>query len=604
MYSFGRGAALLLFLLVLAFFALPNPVLAAGAVDQSYIHTPTGWNWIHPHMPIGESFTPTVNALVGVDVGIGNVLVPDQNYTPGFNSASYNYINAGSPIGQSFTPSLPLLGAVDVGVLNEVQLDQSFDPGFSASGVGWNWVQAHQPIGQSFTPSYPQLWDVQLGLQNVGPGDASLTLVMRQGMINGAVIAQQNFSLPIGGPAFVDVVFYPYPGLTVTPGQKYVLDLVGSGPNTVRWYDKIPAGYSGGTAITNGSPDSSLSYLFKTSGFGNTITMNIHWNTVSGPILASKTESIPVMDAPIMMRFNFTTPVSVSPGAVYVIELLQTPQSMRWYIVTPGGSYHGGTAITGGKPDPNGDYLFDTYGAGNVLIVSIRANSISGPMIGSTTATVPLTPYALFHVDFPGTIPLTPGGHYVIELNQTVQSMRWFIVDPGGSYPAGSAITSDVVDPNADYLFQTYGPPGITPTTLSISFIPTTLNLTAPSGTGTITVTLTPAVAGEPIALYYSTISTGNWTTLSVGHTDPTGKYTIAWLPPQTGTYYFRADFAGDSNYAGSTTTSAPNTMTVVPEFQSILVVFITVLVLSLTQILFMRRERNSYRKKLLRSVP
>jgi len=171
--------------------------------------------------------------------------------------------------------------------------------------------------------------------------------------------------------------------------------------------------------------------------------------------------------------------------------------------------------------------------------------------------------------------------------------MRWFIVDPGGGYPAGSSITNGVADPNGDYLFQTYGPPGITPTTLSIGFVPTTLNLTAPPGTGTITVTLTPAVAGEPIALYYSTISTGNWTTLSVGHTDPTGKYTVAWLPPQTGTYYFRADFAGDSNYAGSTTTSTPNAMIVVPEFQPVLLGFITLLALSLTQIIFMHRTRN-----------
>jgi len=593
MFSYGRGAVVLILLTVTVLLALPYPVRAAGVVDQSYIPTPTGWNWIHSHMPIGQSFTPTVNALVGVDLGLGNVLVEDQNYTPGFSSAGYNYINAHSPIGQSFTPSTPLLGAVDVGVFNEVTLDQSFNPGFAGAGVGWNWVQAHQPIGQSFKPTYPQLWYVQLGLQNVGPGPASLTLVLRQGTISGAIIAQQNVSIPVGGPAFVNVAFYPYPGIAVTPGSTYVLDLVASGPNTVRWYDKIPAGYSGGPAITDGSPDSSLDYLFQTYGFGNTITMNIHWNTISGPTLASKTEPIPPMDAPIMMRFNFTTPIAVSPGALYVIELLQNPESVRWYIVSPGGGYPGGTAITDGKPDPNGDYLFDTYGAGNTLTVSIRSGSISGSMIGSTAATVPLTSYALFHVDFPGTIPLTPGGHYVIELNETVQSMRWYIVDPAGAYPAGNAITDGIANPNGDYLFQTYGPPGLTPTTLSISFTPTTLNLTAPPGTGTISVTLTPAVAGEPIALYYSTSPSGNWITLNTGHTDPTGKYTIAWQPPQTGTYYFRADFAGDVNYAGATTTSAPNAMIVVPEFPPVLVGLMATLAVGLVQVVLIRRMRR-----------
>ena len=593
MFSYGRGAAFVLLLLVAVFLALPSPVRAAGAVDQSYVAPTSSWNWIQPHMPIGQSFTPTTNALVGVDLGLGNVLVQDQSYTPSFSGAGYNYIHAHSPIGQSFTPSMPILGAVNVGVFNEVVLDQSFNPGFSGTGVGWNWVQAHQPIGQSFTPTYPQLWDVQLGLENIGSNATSLALILRQGTIDGAILAQQSVSVPVGGPAFVPVVFAPYPGITVTPGTTYVIQLVGSGPNTVRWYNQIPAGYSGGTAITNGSPDPSLSYLFKTDGFGNTITMNIHWSTISGPILATTTQPIPAMDAPIMMRFNLTTPIAVSPGATYVIELLQTPESVRWYIVSPNGGYPGGAAITDGTLNSKADYLFATYGASYVLTVSIRSGTISGPLIGSTTATVPLTAYALIHVDFPGTIPLAPASPYVIELNESVRSMRWFIVDPGGAYLGGSAITNGVSDPNGDYIFQTYAPPGITPTALNIVFVPSTLNMTAQTGTGTITVTLTPTLAGEPISVYFSFNPSGNWTTLNTGHTDPTGKYSIAWKPPQTGTYYFRADFPGDINYAASTTTSSPNAMTVVPEFPPTLISLITALALSLVQITLIRKMKR-----------
>ena len=199
----------------------------------------------------------------------------------------------------------------------------------------------------------------------------------------------------------------------------------------------------------------------------------------------------------------------------------------------------------------------------------------------------------MIHVDFPGTIPLAPAGHYVIELNESVQSMHWFIVDPGGGYLGGSAITNGLPDPNGDYIFQTYTTPGLTPTTLNISFTPATLNMTAPPGTGTITVTLTPTVAGEPISLYYSTNSSGPWTTLVTGHTDPTGKYTVAWKPPQTGTYYFRADFAGDFNYAGSTTTTAPNSMVVVPEFPPTLVGLVAVLALAIVQIAFIARMKR-----------
>jgi hypothetical protein len=420
---------------------------------------------------------------------------------------------------------------------------------------------------------------------------------LKQGTIGGTIIAQQAFSLPgnVTSPDFVNVNFNPYPGIAVTPGSTYVLDLIVQGPNTVRWYDMTPAGYSGGTAITNGSPDTSVDYLFKTYGFGNTITMNILWNTVSSNItLASKTQPIPAVDAPIIMRFNLTTPIAVTPGDPYVIELIQTPESAGWYIVSPTGGYSEGAAITNGKPNSHADYLFATYGASYALTVSIRSGTIGGPLIGSTVATIPLTAYALIHVDFPGTIPLAPGTQYVIELNETVQSMRWYIVQPAGAYLGGSAITNGVAIPNADYIFQTYAPAGLTPTTLSISFAPTTLNMTTPSGTGTITVTLTPSIAGEPIALYYTTNPAGNWTTITTGHTDPTGKFAVGWKPPQTGTYYFRADFTGDINYAGSTTTSAPNAMTVVPEFPQNLITLITALALSLVQITFIRKMKRT----------
>jgi hypothetical protein len=204
-----------------------------------------------------------------------------------------------------------------------------------------------------------------------------------------------------------------------------------------------------------------------------------------------------------------------------------------------------------------------------------------------------LTAYALIHVDFPGTIPLTPGALYVIELQESVKSMQWFIVDPGGTYPGGTAITNGSANSNGDYIFQTYGPPGLTPTTLSIAYAPATLNLTAPPGTGTITVTLSPNVAAEAISLYYSSGSTGPWTTITTGHTDPTGRFTTAWAPPQPGTYFFRADFAGDVNYAASTTTTAPNAMTVVPEFPIGLLPLITVLTLSLLQLVLIRRNRK-----------
>ncbi len=584
--------ALYLFLLVAVLLVLPHPVAAHGVIDQSYIPPTPGWNWVNAHMPIGQSFTPTKSSLVAVDVGIENVLVTDQSYNPGFGGGGYNWINFHTPIGQSFTPTMSILGGVDVGIFNDVILDQSFDPGF---GVGWNWVQVHQAIGQSSTPTYPQLWRVDLGLENPSAGPVSLTLNIRQGTITGTVVGTQTFSVPVAGPSFVSVYFTPYPGVTLTPGMPYVLDLVGGGPATIRWYIQTPGGsYPGGTAITDGSADAAGDYLFKTYGFGDKITMNIHSSTIGGPVVATKTLPIPPMDFPIMMRFDLSSPISVTPGSTYVIELQQSPRSVRWYIVTPGGGYLGGTAVTDGTADANGDYLFDTLGAGDSLTVNIRAGSIGGTILGTAIATVPLTPIALLHVDLPAPIATTPGSQYVIELQQSVESMRWYVVNPGGAYAGGTAITSGALEAAGDYIFQTYAAPGPAATSLMISFLPPTVDIgTSPAGTGTITATLSPAVPGLPISLYYGLSPVGPWTLISTGMTDAAGKYTVTWAPPATGTYFFRADFAGDSSYAASTVTSTPNSMAVIPEFTPALVGAISALALGIFHVLHRRSKRN-----------
>lgn len=556
-----------LILLAIVLLSIPRPAAAVGVVDQSYIPPTSGWKWIKGNMPIGQSFTPSTSSLLGVDVGLDNVLVTDQSYNPGFGGAGYNYINSHTPIGQSFTPTMPLLGAVDVGILNDFVLDQSFDPGF---GVSWNYVQAHQPIGQSFTPVYPQLWRVDLGLENPSAAPVSLTLNIRQGTISGSIVGTQTFNVPVTGPSWRTVYFAPYPGVPLIPGDPYVLDLVGAGADTVRWYIQTSGGsYSGGNAITDGSPAPGGDYLFKTYGFGNQIKMNIHSGGIGGAVIASKTLLILAMDFPIMMKFTLDAPVAVTPGLQYVIELQQSPESVRWYEITPGGSYPGGTAITDGSPDPGGDYLFNTYGAGTNLIVNIRGASIGGPVLGSGSVKVPVMASGLVHVDLPSPVSVTPGSPYVIELQQSdAQSMRWYLVEPGGGYPGGTAITNGAVEASGDYIFQTYAPTGPAPTSLAIGFTPPTVDIgTAPPQTGSITATITPVVPGVPISIYYGPSPAGPWMLIVTGLTDGSGKFTVSWAPPANGTYYFRADFAGNGSYGPSTTTSNPNSMVVVPEF-------------------------------------
>jgi hypothetical protein len=583
--------SLLIPLLIAIFLALPTPAAALGSVDQSNVTTATGWNWINFHQPIGQSFTPTKNSLLGVDVGIDNVLVIDQHYNPGFGSpgVGWNWINFHTPIGQSFTPTMPILGGVNVGVFNDFILDQSNAPGFGDPGVGWNWVQAHQPIGQSFKPTYPRLWRVDLGLENPSAGPISLTLNIRQSTIAGPVLGSQVFTVPVTGPAFITVYFPPYPGVTLTPGSTYVLDLVGSGSDTVRWYIQNPGSYAGGTGITSGVPGGE--YFFKTYGFGDTITMNIHSGSIGGPTVASRTLPIPPMDFPIMMNFNLTLPITVSPGSPYVIELQQSPRSVRFYLVNPGG-YPGGTAITDGTVDASSDYFFETYGAGNALTVNIRSGSIGGPILTTVPVVLSLFTAQLVHVDLPSPVTTTPGNLYVIELQESVQSIRWYEVNPGGGYPGGTAITSGAIDAGGDYIFNTYGPQS---TSLSVSFAPPTVDIgTHPAGTGSITATISPAAAGLPVSIYYGSSASGPWTLISTGPTDGSGKYVVTWAPPATGTYYFRADFTGSNTYAASTITSAPNSMVVVPEFPPVAVGLMIVLAIGIFEILHKRSKKQA----------
>lgn len=589
--------SLYVLLLAAVLLALPHSVAAPGVIDQGYTPPSSKAIMINAHMPIGQSFSPSKKQLLAVDVGIDNVLTMDQNYNPGFGTpgVGYNWIGFHTPIGQSFIPTMPLLGAVDVGIFNEAILDQSFAPDFLAPGVGWVYVQEHQPIGQSFTPTYPQLWRVDLGLENPTSNSASLTLNVRKGSISGSIVGKQTFSVPPKGPSWVSVYFTPYPGVALTPGAQYVLDLAGTGAATVRWYLQTPGGsYPGGSAVTDGKVDPNGDYLVKTYGFGAEITMNIRSDTIDGQVLATKTLAIPPMDSPIMMRFNLDSPVSVTPGSTYVIELLQSPRSVRWYFISPGGGYARGSAITDGTTDSNGDYFFDTLGAGYSLTVLIRAGTIAGEILESTTVTVPLTPKILFHVDLPAILPTTPGNQYAIELQQTVPSIRWYIVDPGGSYPGGSAILSDTFEPSGDFLFNTYAPPGPIATSLSVLLQPATVNLNKSPGSGIITAAITPPTAGLPISIYYSTNATGPWTLINVGPTSAGGTYSVVWTPPDIGTYYFRADFAGTITYGESSTISAPNAMQVVPEFPAVAISMFSAFTLAIFQLLRNRSKKSA----------
>jgi len=99
---------------------------------------------------------------------------------------------------------------------------------------------------------------------------------------------------------------------------------------------------------------------------------------------------------------------------------------------------------------------------------------------------------------------------------------------------------------------------------LTIAFNPPVVDIsTSPPGTATITATITPNVAGKAVVLSYRKDPATSWTPIGSGTTDAAGQVSITWTPPETGTYYFRADIADPA----LTATSDPASLIAIPEF-------------------------------------
>lgn len=126
-----------------------------------------------------------------------------------------------------------------------------------------------------------------------------------------------------------------------------------------------------------------------------------------------------------------------------------------------------GGVAQGFKPTQNNLVATDIFLTSNganpsiVLTVNIRDGGPDGPVLGSTTATVPantlatvLSPYVL-HADFGSPIALTPGNFYILQ------------VDPDGGffgvaasyangYPDGAGFQGTFSLPGLDWGFRTY----------------------------------------------------------------------------------------------------------------------------------------------------
>ncbi len=355
----------------------------------------------------------------------------DQSWAPGA-PGGYNYVKTHSPIGQSFTPTLDNLVGVDVYVENIVQQDQA-----DTATTTWDWITGHSPIGQSFTPSYPLFTGFEVDVEKTAGVGSTITMNLHSGTIGGAIIGTASFFMVPGPHAFVHTDM-PSP-VPVTPGAVYVIELTDPS-GTVRWWLDGGATYPGGTFIDTGAPSPGLDAGFKTFGVTNSLTANVHSGSIGGPIVGTSTLSISV-ESPTWQHIDFTQ-FGITPGSTYVLELSVPQDSLVWHITIPGGTYPGGNAITNGNPQAGADYYFKTYGipaafnfslilttSGAVAVTQGNSASwgVNVNLVSGSTQPVTLTVV--------GALPLGVGTNTPITNSPTFSST--IIITTSGSTPVG-----------------------------------------------------------------------------------------------------------------------------------------------------------------------
>jgi N-acetylneuraminic acid mutarotase len=106
-----------------------------------------------------------------------------------------------------------------------------------------------------------------------------------------------------------------------------------------------------------------LHHLSAGDGLSNSVAVRIHSDTISGPVLGTS-QSVTVGDrsfgAEGIVTFTFPSPVTLTPGKTYVIELidLHGPGNVEGLEYTPSPSYGRGRAIVAGNPDSTLDFYF------------------------------------------------------------------------------------------------------------------------------------------------------------------------------------------------------------------------------------------------------
>lgn len=133
-----------------------------------------------------------------------------------------------------------------------------------------------------------------------------------------------------------------------------------------------------------------------------------------------------------------------------------------------------------------------------------------------------------------------------------------------------------------------------TPASITLTMGQSLVNIgTTPAANETLVATINPPAPNITVSIYYSNSTNGNWTLISTGNTGTNGNYTITWTPTSTGSYYFRADSAGNDTLAPATTITATS-ITAVPEFMPLTSGLMITLALMLCATLVRRTRRRN----------
>ncbi len=276
----------------------------------------------------------------------------DQAWAPTGPPPGGNAIKYHEPIGQSFKPTLDNLVGADVNILNNPKTDAA-----ETTYVGGNSIDFHSPIGQSFTPTYGIFTRFDVYLMNSAGADRAVQMNLRSGTIGGPIIGSKTFSVPASSPWGWANIDMPSP-ISVNPGSLYVLELI-EPVGGVNWGARTPGTYPGGNAIYNGADNAAFDNMFRTYGATDSLTANIRSSSIGGPIVGTSTISVPVISSFSWTHIDFTQ-FGITPGATYVLELVDPQGSASWGASIPGG-YADGAAIIMGSAT-TGDNWFRTYG--------------------------------------------------------------------------------------------------------------------------------------------------------------------------------------------------------------------------------------------------